>query len=156
MKTNSIISGVAACLLAVSLTACDKAKDMGTAASDAAAKAKDAAGSAMDATKDAAGKAVDTAKDAAAGAVDATKDAVAKADGPVGEAIAAAKKACDEKNYQGALDELKKLSGTTLTPEQQTMVDNMKSSIEKMMSEGAAKVGDPAAAADAAKAALPK
>ena len=140
MKTNSIISGVAACLLAVSLTACDKAKD-------SMDKAKDAAVSAADSAKDAAGKAVDATKDAATAAV---TNAVAAAMGPGGEAIAAAKKAFDEKNYQGALDELKKLSDVQLSPEQQKVVDGLKDEATKMLS--SATTG----AADAVKAVVPK
>jgi hypothetical protein len=139
MKTNSIISGVAACLLALSLTACDKAKD-------SMDKAKDAAGSAVDSAKDAAGKAVDATKDAATAAM---TNAVSSAMGPAGEAIAAAKKALDEKNYQGALDELKKLGDTQLSPEQQKIVDGLKAEATKMISGAAAALP---AATDAAKA----
>ena len=136
MKTNSIISGVAACLIAISLSACDKAKEDLKSATDSA--------------KDAAGKAVDTAKDAATAAV---TNAVATAAGPVGEAITAAKKALDEKNYQGALDSLKSLSSAQLSPEQQKIVDGIKDEATKLLG------GTPAAAAgaaDAAGAALPK
>ena len=141
MKTNSIISGVAACLIAVSLTACDKAKNEATKAADAA---KDAAGSAVDATKDAAGKAMDAAKDAATAAM---TNAPAAAASSFTDTVAAAKKALEEKNYQGVLDELKKLSDTQLSPEQQSVVDGLKAEATKMLS---------GAAADAAKAALGK
>ena len=144
MKTNSIISGVAACLLAVSLTACDKAK---TSMDDAAGKAKDVAGSAVDATKDAAGKAVDTMKDAAGSAM---TNAMAAVSSPFTDGIAAAKKAMDDKNYQGALDELNKLSSMQLTPDQQSIVDGLKAEATKMLS------GAAAGAADAAKAVMPK
>ena len=140
MKTNSLISGVAACLLAVSLTACDKAK---TSMDDAAGKAKDAAGKAVDAAKDTAGKAMDATKDAAMGAM---TNAMATATGPAGEGIAAAKKALEDKNYQGALDELNKLSSMELSPEVKSVVDGLKAEATKMMS------GAAAGAADAAKA----
>ena len=140
MKTNSIISGAAACLIALSLTACDKA-------TDAANKAKDAAGSTVDSAKDAAGKGLDTAKDAATAAM---TNAVASAMGPAGEAIAAAKKALDDKNYQGALDELKKLGDAKLSPEQQKIVDGLKDEATKMLG------GTAAGAADAAKGLLGK
>ena len=138
MKTNSIISGVAACLLALSLTACDKAKD-------SMKDAKDAVGSAADATKDAAGKAVDATKDAAGKAMDSMKDAangmatnaMTTAMGPGSEIMAAAKKAMDDKNYQGVLDELKKLSDVQLSPEQQKMVDGMKEEAARMLATAA-------------------
>lgn len=136
MKTNSIISGIAACLIAISLTACDKAKDDLSKAADSA--------------KDAAGKAVDATKDATAAAV---TNVVATAAGPVGEAIAAAKKALDEKNYQGALDELKKLSDVQLSPEQQNVVDGLKAEATKLLSGAAAALP---ATTDAAKALAPK
>ena len=152
MKTNSFLTGVALCALAVSLTACDKAKDSMDKAKDAAGSAadsaKDAAGKAVDATKDMAGKAMDTAKDAATAAM---TNAVAAAVGPGGEAIAAAKKALDEKNYSGALDALKKLEGTQLSPEVQKVVDELKAQATKMMGGGAAD-----AVKDAAGAVLPK
>jgi hypothetical protein len=135
MKTNSLIRGAAACLLALSLTACDKAKTPVQEATDAA------------------GAAANSAKDAATGMVDAAKDAVAKAGGPVGEAVAAAKKALDEKNYQGALDELKKLADVKLSPEQQKVVDGLKEQATKMMAGAAAGAGG---AADAVKSVLPK
>ena len=143
MKINSLISGVAACLLALSLTACDKAANSVDAAKDAAAKAADAA-------KDAAGKGMDAAKNAATAAV---TNAVAAAMGPAGEAVAAAKKALDEKNYQGALDELKKLEGTQLTPDQQKIVDGLKAEATKLLGGATDAVKD---AAGAAGAALPK
>ena len=119
MKTNSIISGVAACLIAVSLTACDKAKNEATKAADAA---KDAATAAM-------------------------TNAPAAAASSFTDTVAAAKKALEEKNYQGVLDELKKLSDTQLSSEQQSVVDGLKAEATKMLS---------GAAADAAKAALGK
>ncbi len=143
MKTNSIISGVAACLIAISLSACDKAKD-------SMEKATDAAGKAVDATKDAAGKGMDAAKDAVSGAM---TNAVSSAMGPAGEAVAAAKKAIDEKNYQGALDALKKLDGVTLSPEQQKMVDEVKAQAMKLMGGATDAVKD---AAGANGIALPK
>lgn len=143
MKTNSIISGVAACLIALSLTACDKAKD-------SMDKAKDAAGSAVDATKDAAGKGLDAAKDAATAAM---TNAVSSVMGPAGEAIATAKKAIDEKNYPAAMDALKKLDGTTLSPDQQKMVDELKAQITKLIGGATDAVKD---AAGAAGVALPK
>jgi hypothetical protein len=146
MKTYPFLTGVAACALAFSLTACDKAKDMTNGAADAVGKAADA-------TKGAAGSAVDSVKDAAAGAMDTAKDAVMKAGGPVGEACAACKKMCEEKNYAGALEELKKVSGMDLSPEQKSVVDSLKAGVEKMMGEGAAKAGE---AMDAAKAVMPK
>jgi colicin import membrane protein len=143
MTIKPMLHCAVALAMAVSITACDKAKD---AASNASDSAKNAVASAADAAKDAASK-----------AMDAAQDAIVKAGGPVGEAVAAAKKACDEKNYQGALDELKKLSTVQLSPDQQKVVEGMKDSIQKMMSAGAAKVTDAAqGAADAAKAVVPK
>lgn len=140
MKTNSIINGLAACLVALSLTACDKAKENMGDAKDAVTKTAESA-------KDATGKAMDTMKDTATAAM---TNAVASAMGPAGEAIAAAKKALDEKNYQGVLDALKGLGDTKLSPEQQSVVDGLKEAATKMMT------GAAAGAADAAKAVLPK
>lgn len=136
MKTNSILKGLAACLVAVSLTACDKAKDDLTKAADA--------------TKDAAGKAVDAAKDTMAGAATNAMAAVA---GPVGDALGAAQKDLAAKNYQGALDDLKKLDGVQLTPDQQKMVDDLKAQAAKLLTGATAGATD---AAGAAAAALPK
>ncbi len=144
MKMNSLINSVAACVIALTITACDKAK---TDADKLVDSTKDAAGKMADTAKDAAGKAMDAAKDTATKAVDAAKDAVA---GPFTDAVASAKKALDEKNYQGALDALKKLSDVQLSAEQQKVVDEIKDEATKLMS------GAAAGATDAIKAALPK
>jgi uncharacterized protein YicC (UPF0701 family) len=172
MKTKNILTSVTACLIAVSFTACDKktGTDTVTTATNAAATtmdaAKDMAGKAVETAKDATAKAVDTAKDAAGKATEAVKDTAAKATDAVKDAVAqvkeavpnaadattakftevvaAAKKSISEKNYQGALDELKKLSDLKLSDEQTKVVDGLKEQVSKLISSGTAGAVDAA------------
>lgn len=148
MKTNALLTGLAVSVLAVTLTACDK-----KAASDAPAvpTTNAAAASTVDTAKDLAGKAVDTAKDATATATTAVKDTAAKATDAVKDAVtpppaatdtattqfttvvASTKQMLTDKNYQGALDELKKLADVKLTDDQQKIVDGLKAEAQKMI-----------------------
>ncbi|MBW8864252.1 MAG: hypothetical protein JF609_04885 [Verrucomicrobia bacterium] len=135
-----------------------------TAVGNAMDTAKDATAKAIDTAKDATGKAVDTAKDATAKAVDSTKEVAGKVADTVTDAtvkatdavkgaltpsatesataqftqvVADAKKMIADKNYQGALDELKKLSDVKLTDDQQKIVDDLKAEAQKLLSAGA-------------------
>lgn len=141
-------------------SAMDSAK---TAVGNAVDTAKDATAKAVDTAKDATAKAVDSAKDATAKAVDSTKevagkvvdtvtDSTAKATEAIKTAISPtptdsvtaqfntvvtnAKKYIADKNYQGALDELKKLSDVKLTDDQQKIVDDLKAEAQKLLSAG--------------------
>ena len=146
---------------AVAPSTMDKAK---TAVGNAVDTAKDATGKAIDTAKDATAKAVDTAKDATAKAVDSTKEVAGKVADTVTDAtvkatdaikgaltptptdsvttqfntvVASAKKYIADKNYQGALDELKKLSDVKLSDDQQKIVDDLKAEAQKLLSAGA-------------------
>jgi len=137
-------------------SAVDAAKDAAAKAvestKDAAAKAvetaKDATGKAVDSTKEVAGKVADSVKDTAAKATDAVKDAAAKltdttpsatdsVTAKFTEAVTNAKQFITDKNYQGALDELKKLSDLKLSDDQQKIVDGLKAEAQKLLSAGA-------------------
>jgi len=148
--TNSIIS-IAACVAVITLVGCSKSNPSAGAGSTSTTT------SATDAAKDMAGKAADTAKDVAGQAVAIGSNAVASVTnavsaviGPVAEGIANAQKFIADKNYQGALDELNKLSGLQLSDDQQKMVSDLKDQATKLLS------GGTAGAVDAAKGLLGK
>jgi hypothetical protein len=65
-------------------------------------------------------------------------NAVSATTGPITDGIANAQKAITDKNYQGALDELNKLSGLQLSGDQQKMVSDLKDQATKLLSGGTA------------------
>jgi ElaB/YqjD/DUF883 family membrane-anchored ribosome-binding protein len=161
MNTKTTLSALVAIVTAFSLTGCDKQQQATPSSTPAAATngmtatmdtAKDLAGKAVDSTKEAAGKAMDAAKDATATATDAAKDAMAKASTALpttdaaaskfNEVVANTKQFITDKKYQGALDELKKLSDVKLTDEQQKTVDGLKADVQKWMAGGAGAVNN--------------
>jgi cell division septum initiation protein DivIVA len=97
------------------------------------------------AAKDMAGKAMDTAKDVAGQAVAAATNMVSAASSQFTDGIAKAQQFIADKNYQGALDELSKLSSLQLSADQTKVVDDLKTQATKLLTGGAA------GAADAAK-----
>jgi hypothetical protein len=139
MKTNTLITGLTACLLAVSFSACKKNSET------------PAVGTETNSTT--ISQMADSAKDLAVKAADATKTAVVAAAtnvvntvaGPFNDGVAAAKKFIADKNYQGALDELNKLSSLKLSDEQTKVVDNLKTEVQALITKGTT------GAADAAK-----
>ena len=139
MKNKIILTTVAAGLLAVSFTACSKSE---TPAKDAADATKSMADKVADSAKGVAAKASDTAKDVAGKTVAAVTNAVSEATGPFSEGVASAKKFIADKNYQGALDELKKLSSLKLTDEQTKIVDNLKAEVQALIAKGTGSATD--------------
>ena len=141
MKTNTIISSLAAVALALTITACSKSTPE---APKAGAETSTTISQAADAAKDLAGKAVETAKDAATQVVAAATNVVASATEPFNDGIAAVKKFIADKNYQGALDQLNKLSSLKLSDEQTKVVAGLKTEVQALIAKGSAGAVDAA------------
>ena len=99
MKTNTIISSLAAVALALTITACSKSTPEAPNAS-------------------------------------ATE--------PFNDGIAAVKKFIADKNYQGALDQLNKLSSLKLSDEQTKVVAGLKTEVQALIAKGSAGAVDAA------------
>ena len=138
-NTNSIVS-IAACVAVIALAGCSKSN---TSAGDGSTRT---ATLATNAAQDMAGQAAAATTKIVA---DVT-NAVSATTGPITDGIANAQKDIADKNYQGALDELNKLSGLQLSGDQQKMVSDLKDQATKLLSGGAA------GAMDAAKGLLGK
>ena len=137
MKIKNSIVSIAACVAVVTFAGCSKNSEPAPGGTNAIATATDAA-------KDLAGKAADTAKDAAGQAVAAATNAVSAVAGPFTEGIANAKKLIADKDYQGALGELTKLSSLKLSDEQTKIVDGLKTQVQDLISNGTAGATDAA------------
>ena len=140
MKTQSLLTTIATCALAVTITACDKKTPVETtkdAVTDAAAKTADTAKDLTGKAADMAGKATETVKAAAS-------TAVANVTGPFNDAITAAKKSIADKDYKSALAGLNKLSSMKLSDEQTKIVDNLKAEVQKLIAGGSASAVDAA------------
>ncbi len=157
MKTNLILTTLIATACAATFTGCGKnetskpvVESASNAVSSAVSSMKDTAGQVTDKAKEV----VADAKDKAKAAVVEVKDSAAKATETVSakfdETIASAKKFIADKNYSGALDELKKLSSLKLSDAQTKVVDGLKEQVQKLISAGTA------GAVDAAKGLLGK
>ena len=75
---------------------------------------------------------------------------VSAVSGPFTEGVASVKKFIADKNYQGALGELTKLSNLKLTDEQTKVLESLKAEVQALIAKGTA------GATDAAKNLLPK
>ena len=135
MKTKNLIAALAAVVVAVALTGCDKNKTPATETTTTPTAP----------ATPAAADAAPVVAQAAAVVTNAVSAATAKADG----IIAQAKSFIAEKKYTEALDVLNKASGLVLTPEQQKTVADLKDQVQKLLSSGTGAV-------DAAKSLLGK
>lgn len=139
MKIKCSIVSIAACAAVITFAGCSKSEKPVTESSGGPATAATTNVTAVtDAVKDTAVKAADAAKDAASQAAAAATNAATAATGPFTDGIAAAQKFIADKNYQGALDELNKLSGLQLSADQQKTVADLKDQATKLLSGGAA------------------
>jgi hypothetical protein len=165
MKIKSILTAITPCAIAIGLTACNKSStnnnptgslDSQSAATNAAVQVAtnavaQVATTATNKEAPTTGEMILKTDEQNQVAIDAT-NAMAAANNALGAAtsqfdsvVATAKQAIADKNYQGALDALSKLSGLKLTDEQQKIVDDLKAQAQKMLAPGAS------GAADAAK-----
>ena len=136
MKIKNFIVSIAACAVVATFVGCSKNSEPAPGGTNAIVTATDAA-------KDLAGKAADAAKGVAGQAAAAT-NAVAAVAGPFTEGIANAKKLIADKDYQGALGELTKLSSLKLSDEQTKIVDGLKSQVQDLIAKGTAGATDAA------------
>jgi hypothetical protein len=141
MNNNNIITSLAAVGLALTMTACSKSTpEAPKAGAETSTNISQTAGVA----KELAGKAVETAKDVATQVVAVATNAVASATSPFNDGIAAVKKFIADKNYQGALDQLNKLSSLKLTDEQTKVVNGLKTEVQALITKGSAGAVDAA------------
>jgi hypothetical protein len=140
MKTNNTLTLAIACAAALTITGCGKSTD---------APVKPESAPATETAKSLTEKATDTAKDVAVKATEAVKTVAAVATNtvsavsePFNDGIASAKKLLAEKNYQGALTELNKLSSLKLTDEQTKVVDGLKADAQAMISKATGSATD--------------
>jgi hypothetical protein len=177
MKTNTLLAGLAAGLVAVTFTACNKTPAPEATPAPATNAAKDMTAQAVDASKAMSEKLVDSAKDITAKAMNSVTDAAAApipapdkfvtpkvadinkdaaagtnvvSDTTFTEVVTATKKDLADKNYQNALTDLQRLSDVKLSDDQQKIVDGLKAEAQKMIPAGAS------SAMDAAKSLLGK
>ena len=157
MKTPTILATMLASGLILGLSACSKqdVKDNTTKAVDATKSAADKAATAVkdttekavDATKDAAQKTGEAVSDAAKKAgdalnekakepADAAKAATASTSADVVAALQNAKKLATEGKWQEATKALEPLGSLKLTPEQQSLLDELKKQIAQLQSGG--------------------
>jgi ABC-type transporter Mla subunit MlaD len=148
MKLHTILTTCLASGLLLGLTACSKeeVKDNSTKAVDATRNAadkaatavKDTAEKAVDATKDAATKTSEAVKDAAAtkDQTAAAKPAVTNASADVAAVLANARKLVSEGKWQDAAKALEPLGSLKLTPEQQSLLDQLKKRIAQLQGSG--------------------
>lgn len=146
MKIKNSIVSLVACAAVITFVGCKKSEP---AIPDASTNAVAAT---ADAAKDMAGKTADMAKDMTGQAVAAATatNAMAEATGKFDEGIAAAKKLIGDKDYQGALVELTKLSSMNLSDAQTKIVDGLKAEIQALIAKSTG------GAVDAAKGLLGK
>jgi hypothetical protein len=130
MKTQNSIVSLAACVAIVTFAGCSKSNESTLGDSGGTNAAPPAASPVATVT--------DAAKDMAGQAVAATTNAVDATTSQFTAVVANAKQFIADKNYQGALDELKKISSLQLSAEQQKIVDDLKAEATKLLSGGAA------------------
>ncbi len=140
MKIKNSIVSLAACAAVITFAGCSKSETPAPGGATNAAAATDAAKDMAGKTADMAGKTADMAKDVAGQAVAAATNAVAVPDnaGPFNEGLASARKMITDKDYQGALAELTKLSSMNLSDAQTKIVDSLKAEVQALISKSAA------------------
>ena len=145
MKLKIVGAGFTACLVAALLGGCGSKEttpqvttEGQKAGESTTTKAPEAAATAAAVEKTAATAATATTQAVMQAATDAAKQTAAET-AQIQGLIDKAKSLVDQKKYQDALDTLKQLAGSKLTAEQQKLVDDLKTQIQKLMSSDAAK-----------------
>ena len=140
-KTSCILLALASA--AFTITGCDKketaapvAETVTNAASSTLSNLKDAASSATDKAKAVAADAKDKAKEVVADVKDGAAKAADAVSTQFDDTVASAKKFIADKNYQSALDELKKLSDLKLSDSQKTTLENLKNELQASITGG--------------------
>lgn len=123
MKIRTFLTGLTVCLLAVSFSACNKS----TPNNPPDTTLPTTTTTATNVVTPVAGQTVVAATNAAESAT-----------AQFTTVVESAKSAIAAKNYQGALDALKKLSDVKLTDEQQKIVDDLKAQAQQLLSGTAA------------------
>jgi hypothetical protein len=144
MKTKNILTTMTFTALLAFIVGCGKSDETTPAASPSTAPAAAPAApapAAADKVEVAAKDAKNTATKAADTAVKTANDTAASMESKAQSLIDQAKSFVADKKYQPALDTLQKLSSLKLTPEQQTVVDNLKAQIQKLMAGQAGSLG---------------
>jgi hypothetical protein len=150
MKIKTFLSALTTCLAIVFLSGCGKTEPQPPAVGEAqkntgtmAEQAKPAVTNAVQETKQAAQTAATNVQQAAAKATETAAGTAPVMEAQAQSLIDKAKSLVTDKKYQDALTTLNSLKNIKLTEEQQKLVDDLKTQIQKLMTTDATKtVGD--------------
>ncbi len=141
MKSNIVLLALASA--AFTITGCSKSESTApsveaatNAASSTLSNIKDAAGQATEKAKEVAGEAKEKAKEVVADVKEGAAKAADAVSTQFDDTVASAKKFIADKNYQGALDELKKLSDLKLSDSQKTTLENLTKELQASIAGG--------------------
>jgi ElaB/YqjD/DUF883 family membrane-anchored ribosome-binding protein len=145
MKNKIILTTIVATACAISFTGCSKSEKeapkpatetASNAASSAVSSLKDTASQVADKAKDVAAQATDKAKEVAANVKETASKVTDAASTKFDDIVTSTKKFISEKNYQGAMDELKKLTDVQLTDSQKKTLEDLKNELQASITGG--------------------